>query len=356
MEKTILFVVGPALGHVGRSLSIATALFSIGQFNVLFAGVKQGYGEDIISRVFPFHTLSNEDDGGVCFADELELLVNSAHPDLICLDLTPIPWLTQFRFPDIPTVYLTNYFLTKQCLSTTFQELQFRDLGQRLNAVRESRGLAPIQDIKQVYDKDLVICCDPSSLVLPAKTLPSNYHVVGPCLWEPEMELPDKLEKMNDFLFISFGSTGRRPIPHSFVEGIAAGLDTKNIVWLGNRHLHEKVRQGAFVHHYYSWLPSSQVLSRSKFVITQGGAGSTYQAISHGCPTGVWSNHLNQKLMGLLIQDFGCGALLDEVLDPAAFIADCFSPMQSYSRNMARNLEGVDGPGNAAELVMELLN
>ena len=69
---------------------------------------------------------------------------------------------------------------------------------------------------------------------------------------------------------------------------------------------------GRIQHLVYSWLPASRVLSKSKFVITQGGAGSSYQAMALGIPIGVWPTHRNHELLGLILQDYGCGMLMDD--------------------------------------------
>jgi len=170
------------------------------------------------------------------------------------------------------------------------------------------------------------------------------------------MDLPDELAKLKEFLFISFGSTGVKPLSHRFVEKIATALNIQDIVWLGNKHLHRMTCSVQLKHRYYSWLPTSRVLTNSKFVITQGGAGSTYQALAHGKPVGIWSSQRNQKILGSIVQDFGCGTLLDEVTGVNHLIKNDFLSMQTCSREVARNMSKVSGPINAATIIMQMLH
>jgi UDP:flavonoid glycosyltransferase YjiC (YdhE family) len=355
MTKKILFVVGPALGHVARSLVVAEALASQLPLNIAFAVVRQGHGIKIISGSFSFYELPDMDRDCIKYADALETLLDQLSPDLVCLDLTPYPWLLQVRFPNILQVYLTNFFLTQNFRYTTHQELVFEKTALRVNVTRTSRGLAPIRNIKQMYDRDAVILCDPSSFMDSHIKLPPNYHVTGPCIWEPDVPLPAELAELNEVLFISFGSTGVKPLPHPFVEEIAKALSIQDVVWLGNKGVHEKNHTGLTKHHFYSWLPTSRVLPRSKFVITQGGAGSTYQALANGKPVGIWSSHQNQKMLGTIAQDFGCGVLLDSVTGMSQLVANDHLSMLSKSKELAQCLSKINGPMNAANVIARML-
>jgi UDP:flavonoid glycosyltransferase YjiC (YdhE family) len=355
MAKRILFVVGPALGHVVRSLVIANALISMGPYEISFTGVRRGHGQKILSGLYPFYELPETDRDCIKFADALEILFSNTSPDLICLDLTPNPWLLQVRFPDILQVYLSNFFLTQICSYKTHQEMSFKHSEQRVNEIRNSRGLEPILNIKQMYNKDKVILCDPTDLITSQESIPSNFHIVGQCIWEPNMKLPEELNNLKDVLLISFGSTGEKPIPYLIVENIAAELNTRNIIWVGNKRLHEKASTGTFKHRHYTWLPTSLVLARSKFVITQGGTGSTYQAMTHGKPIGVWPSYQNQKILGTIIQEIGCGKLLSDTSETTQSLEDDFYSMQSCSRDIAKRLSKINGPMNAAKLIMQML-
>ena len=81
--KKVFFVVGPALGHLGRSLVIGKALAATGPFQIYFACVSPGWGEQIISEEFPFYKLSSKQPGDTLSADALESVISQLKPDLI---------------------------------------------------------------------------------------------------------------------------------------------------------------------------------------------------------------------------------------------------------------------------------
>ena len=89
--KKVLFVVGPALGHAGRSLVIGNALAATAQLQVYFTCVSPGWGEKIILEKFHFYKLPFNQYGNTLFADALESVISQLKPDLICLDITPLP-------------------------------------------------------------------------------------------------------------------------------------------------------------------------------------------------------------------------------------------------------------------------
>ena len=356
MTKKVLFIVGPALGHVGRSQVIAAALCARTSLQICFAGVTPGYGEQVIQDKFPFYKLPFGDRGDLMFAQALESLLAQLAPDLICLDLTPIPWLNLVRFPDIRQVYITNFFLTHLCDYPTVQMSLFDRTGDQINRARIDRGLGTIFNVKDLYDRNAVLLCDPPELVRAQNAVPTHYHTVGPCTWEPEpeLELPETLNHIDNALFISFGSTGKRPLSVSHAECIATAVGARDIVWLSNP-AHNKVQTSLTNHHAYSWLPSSQVLDRSRFVITHGGAGSTYQALAHGTPVGIWPSHKNQTILGSVIQDLGCGRLLEDAAETTDDLAQNFDSMKSSSRILAETLKNINGPKNAADKIMDML-
>lgn len=342
---------------MGRSFEVARALAKSTSNEIIFICIRLDGAKIIIPDFFPYYKLSTEDYGGKRFADKLEGLVSQLNPGLICLDMTPIPWLVNIRFPKIPLVYLTNFFLTNVCQYKTRQNQFFSKSEITINKSRQQRGLMPIQDIKSLYSKDAVLLCDPPGLInSTVSRLPENYHAVGPCAWEPEFNLPEELEELVDLLFISFGSTGSRPFSRRRAEEIAGAVNAKTIIWVGKEQGHHNEQKGSKEHIVYPFLPVSKLLSRSRFVVTHGGAGSTYQAVINGCPTGVWPNHINQELLGRVLQNYGCGLILnDGVESNMTRLKNILPDIQSKSRAISEGLNEVNGPLNAANIIIDMM-
>lgn len=355
--KKVLFVVGPVLGHAGRSLVIGNALAATAQLQVYFACVSPGYGEKIIPEKFHFYKLPFNQYGDTLFADALESVISQLKPDLICLDITPLPWLYHVRFPEIPQAYITNFFLTQLGPMETFQDIWFSNNCSIWNDIRVARGLEPLANARELYERDAVLLCDPPFLAHSKSPTPPHYHIVGPCTWGSEQELPVELNTPDNVLFISFGSSGRKALPIPMVEEIAEALEIQTVVWLSSNHQHNSDPLGRIKHLTYSWLPASRVLPKSKFVITQGGAGSTYQAMAHGIPIGVWPTHRNHEILGRVIQDYGCGMLMNYSSNTnVEYLQQHIELMRSRSNEARESLAMANGPENAAKILLKMLS
>lgn len=354
--KKIIFIVGPALGHIGRSLVIAKALSLTSICEISFICIDVGKSQPLTPDMFICHKLKAQPANNLQFADDLEALLKQLSPDLICLDMTPIPWLLYVRFPRVRMVYISNFFLTRIGSYETFQEQVFAASKAKINEARVSRGLDPIQHIKNLYEREAVLLCDPSVLVKPRIALPANYHVVGPCTWEPEIDLPVEIERREDLMFVSFGSTGNKQLPRQEAEKIALAIGVETIVWLGVNKIQKAEKTGSVEHLVYPKLPASKVISRARLVITHGGAGSTYQALGNGSPLGVWPSFQNQYILGLIVKESGCGVLVEDILNQSVDIGGSLNSMRSRAKEMAQSLLNVNGPMNAAQTIQQMLS
>lgn len=62
---------------------------------------------------------------------------------------------------------------------------------------------------------------------------------------------------------------------------------------------------------YYNSLPGGKVMERSILAITQGGAGSCYQALSACVPLGIAPSYHNHHLLGKRLAQLGVAFMLD---------------------------------------------
>ena len=126
--RTILFIVGPALGHVGRGLVIARELVkSKCDVRVVFAHITPGHGDRLLRPEFSSIPIQYRRLGDEGFADKLETTIRTVNPAFVCLDLSPVPWLYLVRFPEIPRAYVTNFFLTSLLTEETAQVRHLRE-------------------------------------------------------------------------------------------------------------------------------------------------------------------------------------------------------------------------------------
>lgn len=353
-KRKILFVVGPALGHVGRSLVIARALRKMARINVHFACVSPGYGEELLQDEFPITKLFYSERGGRFFADNLERAMMRVGADLVCLDLTPVPWLYQVRFSTVPQVFITNYFLTVLGTEETLQDIWFKENGEVCNRQRQLLGIVPLENGRALYERDLVLLADPPELVSECTQLPPHYVPVGACVWEPLIETPAGLKNTAGFLYISLGSTGNRPLLYEQAEAIARCLGTKRVVWVGTKRIAGGAVSAEFDHQYYKALQASKVLPQASAVVTQGGAGSSYQALNCGVPVIIWPTHRNHRVLGKCIQKNGFGVVLEN--DWSDGIHGLAARILGVRRNIDRQRVGASSRSAPEKAAGEILN
>ena len=352
--KTILFVVGPALGHVGRSLVIARAVLeSTPGARIVFAHIVPGYGDRLLGPEFDCIRIHHRGRGDESFADGLEQAIRSVDPALICLDMSPVPWLYLVRFPEIPRASITNFFLTALVGEETFQDRQLSDNFMEWNDRRFRRDLPELRHAKTLYDADAVLLCDPVALVSSDISIMDPYHVVGPCIWQPAGTLPQRLSGTRRLLLISLGSTGSRLLPAGVVQRLQSTLGCEASVWLTADRPAGEPQESRLV---YSGIPIGPILQRSALAITQGGAGSTYAALLQGVPVAVWPSHRNHELLGEVLTRAGVGSLVTELvnLEPVE-IRTKVANMESESGRLRRASCGVSGPAKAAEILLSLI-
>lgn len=251
------------------------------------------------------------------FADALERAMDRSDPDLICLDLSPVPWLYLVRFPPVPRAYVTNFFLTKLLAAETFQDLDLRENSADWNHRRRRRQLPELHDAKELYDANAVLLSDPPELVPREVRVEEPYRVVGPCIWQPVGSLPAPLIETRRLLLLTFGSTGSRLLPGDVAEKLRRALGCDTSVWLASKSPGgEREDHGG---HVFSGVPMAPVLQRSVLAVTQGGAGSTYAALLQGVPVAVWPSHRNHELLAEMLARAGVGILAAELaaLEPS---------------------------------------
>ncbi|MCB1385669.1 MAG: hypothetical protein KDJ80_06980 [Nitratireductor sp.] len=356
--RKIAFICGPALGHVSRLLSIAESLSREGGTKITFITPDHG------SHAFPL-LKGKYDVIGVPvakaalslpageFGAGLEQHFASHGYDAIVQDLCPLRWMSAVRLPDCPRVVVTNFFLTARFGADTVQTDWFRTIRGQVNDWRRQRGLSAIQSAFELYEADRVLLADPPGLICGMAELPSAYRLCGPCAWTPDGDLPASVSELDRLLLVTLGSTGKRMFSAGVMEALKEWAGCGASLFAGGNG-GDYLRKG-IVDHAHPWLPLEPVLARSRLVVTQGGAGSTYMALAAGLPVIVLPGHRNHEIMGEVLQAAGCG-LCGDPSDMAAELSRySFDEMSAKAREIARPLAEIDGPGRAADEIVDLL-
>lgn len=309
-QKSALFIVGPALGHVGRLYSIARQLQDMSDVKITFATPGHAkYIADIVEAEFDIlriPVLSDAAKMPACvFADGLEASMAKTLPDVIVHDMCPVRWLSAIRFPDCPRIMVTNFFLTKVAPTKTFQTIWFDRICEDIANFRSARGLKPVQSAYDLYEADQVLLADPPFLLSDHSVLPPHYKICGPCSWNMDGELPTPLAQVSDALLLSMGSTGRGAFQPAFLDEISQWADCSTTIYVGSKA--DDIRAQGVAKHYYNWLPLEKILAKTRLSIAQGGVGSTYLALAAGVPVITVPTHRNHEILGDLLEQAGLG-------------------------------------------------
>lgn len=229
---------------------------------------------------------------------------------------------------------VVDAFLPMGC---KFQSLPF-------NKVRRAYGLDPMpDDIRYIYAAgDTVIYPDLKTLA-PTPGAPKSHYHIGPVLWEPEIPFPlwwSSVPTDRPLVFVSVGSTGRWDALERVVRTLRE-LPVITLVATSGRGTIESVPNKIFVTDY---LPGQETCRRSNLVISNGGSGTVYQALSQGVPVlGVAAN-LDQMSVMAPIEYQGAGrcipAGLSNSTDWANEISKLISTPQALTkaRGIARQI------------------
>jgi UDP:flavonoid glycosyltransferase YjiC (YdhE family) len=309
----VAFVVGHALGHVGRALNVAKALRASRQScDIAFIGNNPGghFEQYVSPEGFAAVPLGSATEPSPhAYASLLAGVLSKVNPDVLVYDLSPFPWLLVTGAFPVPQAYLTNYFLTQMGGEMTAQDMTFTANKSRINAARESLGLPALTSVRELYEKGRVILADPPQLLPEAAALPANYMLAGAIWWAPEGELPADLQDARDILYVSLGSTGSH-IPRETLARIATRLHARHVVVTSTKKPPDDVSVSIPIS-YYDSLPGGKVLDRSILAITQGGAGSCYQSLGAGVPLGIAPSYHNHNLLGERLAQLGVAFMLD---------------------------------------------
>jgi MGT family glycosyltransferase len=155
----------------------------------------------------------------------------------------------------------------------------------RVNALRANLGLAPFARFHDLFKAPPVfICMTAEPFEYPRSQWPANVVLVGPCAWDPPVQLPEELEAIEEPLVLvstssEFQDDGR--LVRTAIDALAG--EPFHIVATTL-----ESSAGAFPSApnatVLSFAPHGPILDRAACAITHGGMGVTQKALSRGVP------------------------------------------------------------------------
>jgi len=355
--KEICILSGPALGHVSRLYKVAECIREYGEVAVHFLIPERcAFADQILAGKFTYTLLADGGEDSLDSAERFAVAVerhfslNQYH--MIMLDANPMLWFSLINFPDVPRVFITNAFLTAIHAADTVQSRFFAKRGAQLNELRLKRGIAPLSSAYDLYEADKVLLADPLPLVEHLGARPKHYIACGPCSWEFSGVLPAELAGLDSLMLLSMGSTGPSEINSAILKKVRDVTRSRSMVYAGSRAGSREIRE--IVDFAYDWLPLSQLISRCVAVVSQGGAGSSYQALLLGSPLLVIGRHQNHLILADILQDMGLALRLDSPNVMEYLDETYFDQLRDRVTRFAEKERNHDGAAKIAEEVYTL--
>ncbi len=188
--------------------------------------------------------------------------------------------------------------------------------------------------------------------------------MVGPVYARLPGETPELLADLaagpQPLVYFAMGSSGNRDL----VLDVLAGLGRADCQVLApvRSHLHEEDLETLPLNvHVTDWIPAHQLGDAVDLAITHGGEGTVQTSCVQGWPFIGIPLQFEQRFNIQRCVAFGSAKLVSQKearrTDWAALVRQALADdgMRSRARRMARLMEGLDGPGRAAEAICELL-
>lgn len=311
--RKVALICGPQLGHVGRLQKMISRLVEISPVEVTLIVprearyVKTVFGDSVKTIVVPIPRDSEHERHDI-FADALAEIFNQSRFDLIVQDIGALNFLPLVEYPSCPRAVITNVFIAHPSVAGRSEVESLPDYLDEVNTKRAQRGLAALGSVLELYQADRVLLADPSPIVREFGELPANFVACGPASWTLQGRLPPELEGKDDLLVMSMGTTGRVKFRPNQIEKTRTRAGCAHSVYVGSKF--ERMRKRGVAEFQYEWLPLDALLDRTRIVLSQGGTGSSYQALSKGIPVIALPKHRNQELLGRILEKLGVGICL----------------------------------------------
>lgn len=258
--------------------------------------------------------------------DDLAIL-DEVQPDLVIGDfrlsltvsatLRRIPYASVFNahwspycaqpaiVPELPI----THWIPPRLLAPVFAALRpafYAAHARPVNAVRRAFGLPTgSDDLCEVYTSgDFVLYPDDPEFV-PLQRTPAHHHFIGPCCWSPELPRPEwwsaAMNSPRPKVFVSLGSSGP-------VKALPAVLQAASQLPI-DVILSTSGRAPAAAPNVFSaeLLPYEETARHCALVVSHGGTGGLYPALSAGTPMLAIPSNIDSHLSAALLEKNGAG-------------------------------------------------
>lgn len=281
----------------------------------------------------------------------LSLAVSSRIAQVPCASLINAYWSPYaardggFPVPDHPIVRLVGVARAERYFPQAMPRV-FEHFAAPLNALRKRHGMPAASLLEQLCFGDYVLYPDVPELT-PVANAPSSHLFLGAVPWAPDLPLAPELlagDPSRPLVYVTLGSSGDRDALGAVLAGLS-GLPIRGVLATAGRAFPRDLPSNFRVTEY---VPGDLLSRHARFVVTNGGSSTGYQALAAGVPVlGIPSN-LDQYLAMQAMTRAGVGLMLrsgsltsDEVRRAAITLCDDVG-MQQRAADAARTFASFD--------------
>jgi UDP:flavonoid glycosyltransferase YjiC (YdhE family) len=242
----------------------------------------------------------------------LSLAVSSKLYGVHCASLINAYWSPYavrdgFPVPDHPIVRLVGVERARRYFPQAMPRV-FAHFAAPLNALRKRHGLPPQSLLEQLCFGDTVLYPDLPELC-PVEGAPVNHRYLGAVPWSPDSPLPPDLlagDPASPLVYVTLGSSGDVGALGAVLAGLD-GLPIRGVLATAARATPARAPSNFRV---VDFVAGDELTRHARFVVTNGGSSTGYQALAAGVPVlGIPSN-LDQYLAMEAITGAGAGVAL----------------------------------------------
>jgi UDP:flavonoid glycosyltransferase YjiC (YdhE family) len=236
--------------------------------------------------------------------------------------------------PDLPVTRLLGRRIAGP-LVKGLTPLVFRMHTKPFNNLRRSYGLDPLSSLQEIYTHGTETLYMDIPDLFDLKDLPRHHHYIGPIHGSSVRALPDwwgNVPSDKPVIFVSPGSSGDGAAMAQVIDALRTMDVTPIIVDAGN--IDRNVIKDYKYHKDY--IPGLLAAARADVVISNGGSGMTYMALSQGTPVLSIPSLMDQCYVAEAVARKGAGLALHPgamTLHRIRKAVDCLFQNPEFSKN-----------------------
>ena len=318
------------------------------------------------------------------------VLLRCLRPDAVVIGVTPSQFISA-RAECVPLVFVRPFayslahleaarkvgatgFLPRtnpeECLADNAAAHLLHTVGTRapllraFHQVAKANGVCLPQGVFAGLTADLNLIASAPHLLPQWLEMPEGHQVVGPVYAQLPGEVPEIVADLaagpKPLVYFAVGSSGNRDLVLDMLRGL--GRADCQVLAPVRSHLRDEDLDTLPLNiHVTDWIPAHQLGEAVDLAITHGGEGTVQTSCVQGWPFIGIPLQLEQRFNVQRCVAFGSARLISQKeahrADWAALVRESLADdgMRSRAQRMAELMKGLDGPGQAAAAICELL-